>query len=75
MPLRQPGLFTTKDRSKFGTLSRVLGRWLAGPFVFGELGKTGKHLKGVGDKENISGFRKLGARIFFLLLSLELIPL
>ena len=30
--LRQPGLFTTKDRIKFGTLSRVLGSWVAGPF-------------------------------------------
>ena len=30
--LRQTGLFTTKDRIKFGTLSRVLGSWVAGPF-------------------------------------------
>ena len=40
--LRQPGLFMTKDRSKFGTLSWVLGSWVAGPFVFRELGRTGK---------------------------------
>ena len=25
-------IITTKDRIKFGTLSRVLGSWVAGPF-------------------------------------------
>ena len=30
--LRQPGLFTSKDRIKFGTLSRVLESSVAGPF-------------------------------------------
>ena len=37
-------MFTTKDRIKFGTLSRVLGSWVAGPFCF-----HGKQLKGIGD--------------------------
>ena len=43
---RQPGLFTTKDRR---SLSRVLGSWVAGSFVFQELWRTGILLKGVGD--------------------------
>ena len=60
--LRQPGLFATKACNKFGTLSRVLGSWVAGSFVFRELGTTGKH------------FRELGRKVIFLLVSLELIP-
>ena len=55
----------TKDRIKFGTLSRVLGSWVTeqGHFVFRELGRTGNW--GLLE-ENTLGFRKLGARKRFL---------
>ena len=60
--LRQPGLFTTKDRIKFGTLSWVLGSWVAGPFCFQG---AWENLKTIEEnwgllEENTLGFRKLG---------------
>ena len=78
--LRQPGLFTTKDCIKCGTLSRVLGSWVAGPFCFQGAWENWKTIEGnwglleenTLNKEKI--FRELGRKVIFLLVSLELIP-
>ena len=58
----------TKDRIKFGTLSRVLGSWVAGPFCFDGAWENWKTTEGNWGllEENTLGIRKLGARKMFL---------
>ena len=56
--LRQPGLFTTKDRIKFGTLSRVLGSWNWGLQEENTLG-----FRKLGAKKRVLG--SLGEMSFF----------